>query len=170
MRSSREQDRLRGWRPKWPIKITARLVLAAISTCWCDPVPDHFWICTSPSATVYECLESAQKNIIIPLKTEDPLLTSHASDGNKPADRYQTVEAMQEAISRIPSACREHQQTERSELLLVKRSHRRISSDFRERFLVFKRQLSCGQVTRLRGWPRQSPTCLCSMRIRKRQL
>jgi WD40 repeat protein len=72
-----------------------------------------------PGTTVIECLISAQKNIIIPLKTEDPLLDiALRAMETDPADRYQSVEAMQDAIREYRRHAESIKQTERSEELL----------------------------------------------------
>lgn len=73
-----------------------------------------------PGQTVFECIEAAQKNIILPLQLEDPLLDiAHRAMEKHPDGRYQTVEAMQEAIRQYRRHAESITLTERSEALLV---------------------------------------------------
>ncbi len=73
-----------------------------------------------PGQTVFECIEAAQKNIILPLEAEDPLLDiAYRAMEKAPDDRYQTVEAMQDAIRQYRRHAESITLTERSEALLV---------------------------------------------------
>jgi serine/threonine protein kinase/WD40 repeat protein len=84
-----------------------------------------------PGQTIFECIEAAQKNIILPLEIEDPLLNIalQAMETN-PEDRYATVEAMQDAIREYRRHAESITLSERSEALLVQATQ---SKDF-ERF------------------------------------
>ncbi len=72
-----------------------------------------------PGQTVFECLANAQKNVIIPVEAEDPLLdiALRAMEMN-PDDRYQTVEAMQEAIREYRRHAESITLSDRAEVLL----------------------------------------------------
>ncbi len=73
-----------------------------------------------PGQTVFECIEAAQKNIILPLQIEDPLLDiAYRAMEKNPEDRYQSVEAMQDAIRQYRRHAESITLTERSEALLV---------------------------------------------------
>ncbi|MEZ6134696.1 MAG: protein kinase [Pirellulaceae bacterium] len=73
-----------------------------------------------PGQTVFECIEAAQKNVIIPLKVEDPLLdiALRAMETN-PDDRFENVEAMQDAIREYRQHAESITLTDRSEALLT---------------------------------------------------
>ncbi len=74
-----------------------------------------------PGQTVFECIEAAQKNIIIPLNIEDPLLEiAYRAMETDPADRFQTVEAMQEAIREYRQHAESITLSERAEATLAK--------------------------------------------------
>ncbi len=73
-----------------------------------------------PGQTVFECLAAAQKNLIIPLDIDDPLLDiAMRAMETEPEDRYSTVESMQAAIREYRRHAESISFTERSEALLV---------------------------------------------------
>lgn len=73
-----------------------------------------------PGRTVWECIQAAAKNVILPHKDDDPLmdiaLRAMASD---PDDRYADVAAMQEAIREYRRHAESITLTERSDALLT---------------------------------------------------
>jgi serine/threonine protein kinase/WD40 repeat protein len=73
-----------------------------------------------PGQTVFECVAAAQKNIIIPLGIQDPLLDiALKAMAKHPDDRYQTVEELQQDIRIYRRNAESITLTERSEALLA---------------------------------------------------
>lgn len=73
-----------------------------------------------PGQTVFECLEAAQKNVILPHDSDDPLLQiALRAMETDPEERYATVEAMQEAIREYVQHAESIRITERSAAALT---------------------------------------------------
>ncbi len=74
-----------------------------------------------PGRTVFECIAAAQKNVILPLAIDDPLLDiALRAMRDDPNDRYQTVEAMQDAIREYRRHAESIQLAKRSDSMLAK--------------------------------------------------
>lgn len=73
-----------------------------------------------PGQTIFECVAAAQKNIIIPLGIQDPLLDIAMKAMEKhPDDRYQTVEEFQDDIRVYRRNVESITLTDRSEALMT---------------------------------------------------
>ncbi|MCR9295447.1 MAG: protein kinase [bacterium] len=72
-----------------------------------------------PGNTLTECLSNVSRNVITPVESDDPLLDiAYRAMESDPAERYQTVEEMQEAIKEYRRHAESIQLTERSEISL----------------------------------------------------